>query len=161
MIQRDMNLILQIRGTGMRLDLFVPSVSKSLHPFITPCIILIYRQERSSAKRKELYKNIQLKANVATPTQLLLDMKVRWSSTFVMINRAETSKKVGPQKVDNHIQLLKPRHSMLIYLCMRWVCKSGTWQNVLKLITWDCHQLNGLVLVNLRTCFRCVCFVFV
>lgn len=52
-------------------------------------------KERSSAKRKELYKNVQATAGVANPTQLLLDMKVRWSSTYVMINRAEGSKEVS------------------------------------------------------------------
>jgi hypothetical protein len=55
---------------------------------------LIFSKERSSAKRKELYKQVQVKAAVSHPTQLLLDMKVRWSSTYVMINRAENSKEV-------------------------------------------------------------------
>jgi hypothetical protein len=49
-------------------------------------------KERSSAKRKDLYKNVQVKAGVSHPTQLLLDMKVHWSSTYVMINRAESSR---------------------------------------------------------------------
>jgi hypothetical protein len=30
------------------------------------------------------------------PLQLLLDMKVRWSSTFVMLTRAESRKDVRP-----------------------------------------------------------------
>lgn len=51
-------------------------------------------KERSSAKRKELYRNIQIKANVSLPTQLLIDMKVRWSSTYVMLNRAKSNKQV-------------------------------------------------------------------
>ena len=38
---------------------------------------------------------VQVKAAVSPPTQLLLDMKVRWSSTYVMINRAESSKAVS------------------------------------------------------------------
>lgn len=42
-------------------------------------------------KWKELYKHIQEKANVP-PTQLLLDMKVHWLSTYVMLNCAESSK---------------------------------------------------------------------
>jgi hypothetical protein len=42
---------------------------------------------------------VQVKADVIPPTQLLLDMKVRWSSTFVMVNRAETSKDVGLGRV--------------------------------------------------------------
>jgi len=52
------------------------------------------KQECSSAKRKELYRTVQTKAGVSHPTQLLIDMKVRWSSTYVMLNRAESNKKV-------------------------------------------------------------------
>jgi len=40
---------------------------------------------------------VQVKADVIPPTQLLPNMKVRWSSTFVMVNHAETSKEVGPK----------------------------------------------------------------
>ena len=56
--------------------------------------LLTHEQERSSAKRKELYKAVQVKAAVSPQTQLLLNMKVRWSSTYVMVNRAETSQRV-------------------------------------------------------------------
>jgi hypothetical protein len=38
---------------------------------------------------------VQVKAGVALLTQLLLDMKIRWSSTFVMVNCAESNKEVG------------------------------------------------------------------
>jgi hypothetical protein len=37
---------------------------------------------------------IQMKGNVFRPLQLLLDMKVRWSSTYVMLDRAERNKEV-------------------------------------------------------------------
>ena len=57
-------------------------------------------QECSSAKWKELYKQIQIKANVVPPTQLLLDMKVCWLSTYVMINHARMSKYVSLKMVD-------------------------------------------------------------
>ncbi|KIL57452.1 hypothetical protein M378DRAFT_58137, partial [Amanita muscaria Koide BX008] len=50
-------------------------------------------KERSSAQRKELFRSIQARKGVAQPVQLLLDMKVRWSSTYVMLNRSETQKK--------------------------------------------------------------------
>ena len=56
--------------------------------------IIKARQERSSAKRKELYRTVQIKAGVSQPTQLLIDMKVRWSSTYVMLNRAESNSEV-------------------------------------------------------------------
>ncbi|KAJ7659106.1 ribonuclease H-like domain-containing protein [Mycena polygramma] len=50
-------------------------------------------KERSSAKRKDLFKTIQLRrqsdpAEVAK--QMVLDMKVRWSSTYAMLDRAYT-----------------------------------------------------------------------
>ena len=52
-------------------------------------------QERSSAKRKEMWKMVQVKAGRAVPKQLMLDMKIRWSSTYVMLDRAEKHKDVG------------------------------------------------------------------
>lgn len=51
-------------------------------------------QERSSSKRKEMWRTIQVKANDTPSLQLILDMKVRWSSTFLMLDRAERKKKV-------------------------------------------------------------------
>jgi hypothetical protein len=52
-------------------------------------------QERSSSKRKEMWKTIQTKANTEKPVQLILDMKVRWSSTYLMLDRAERKKEVN------------------------------------------------------------------
>ncbi|PPQ87326.1 hypothetical protein CVT26_004408, partial [Gymnopilus dilepis] len=46
---------------------------------------------RSSSQRKELFKTIQIE-NKVPPRQLLLDMKVRWGSTHVMLLRAESRK---------------------------------------------------------------------
>ena len=92
-------------------------------------------QERSSAKRKELYKTVQLKAGVSPQTQLLLDMKVWWSSTYVMVNRAESNRKVSTSSLSANfsewpgISLC----SMWIPLCMRWDCKSPTWVNAPRL----------------------------
>ena len=50
-------------------------------------------QERSSSKRKEMWKTIQIKANIKA-VQLIIDMKVRWSSTYFMLDRAEKRKDV-------------------------------------------------------------------
>jgi hypothetical protein len=52
-------------------------------------------QERSSSKRKEMWNTIQTKANNTLPVQLILDMKVRWSSTYLMLDRAERRKDVS------------------------------------------------------------------
>jgi hypothetical protein len=37
---------------------------------------------------------VQIKAGIAIPKQLMLDMRVRWSSTYLMLDRAEKNKKV-------------------------------------------------------------------
>ncbi|EIW62610.1 hATC-domain-containing protein, partial [Trametes versicolor FP-101664 SS1] len=44
---------------------------------------------RSSAQRKQLFLNIQSDAGIAHPKRLLMDMPVRWSSTYTMLHRAE------------------------------------------------------------------------
>jgi hypothetical protein len=51
-------------------------------------------QERSSSKRKEMWRTVQVKANNMPAVQLILDMKVRWSSTYFMLDRAERKKNV-------------------------------------------------------------------
>jgi hypothetical protein len=47
-------------------------------------------------KRKELFKTLQMEdiQNTKPARQLLIDMRVRWSYTYVMLDRAETLKKV-------------------------------------------------------------------
>jgi hypothetical protein len=52
-------------------------------------------QARSSSQRKEEFREIQRQFDV-TPVNLLLDMKVRWSSTYVMLYRAESRRQVSP-----------------------------------------------------------------
>ncbi|KAJ2911647.1 hypothetical protein MD484_g8767, partial [Candolleomyces efflorescens] len=51
-------------------------------------IRLLAVKARSSAKRMELLKQLQSKEGVQVPLTLILDMKVRWSSTFAMLQRA-------------------------------------------------------------------------
>lgn len=41
-----------------------------------------------------MYRSVQIKAGVSQPTQLLIDMKVRWSSMYIMLNCAEANKEV-------------------------------------------------------------------
>ncbi|KAJ7802628.1 hypothetical protein B0H13DRAFT_2495988 [Mycena leptocephala] len=47
-------------------------------------------QERSSAKRKELFRSLQKKAGSKTVLQLILDMIIWWSSTYAMLHRGYT-----------------------------------------------------------------------
>ena len=49
---------------------------------------------RSSAQRKELFRSVQIQEKVK-PLQLLLDMKVRWGSTYIMLTQAESRMKVS------------------------------------------------------------------
>ncbi|OJT04203.1 hypothetical protein TRAPUB_5111 [Trametes pubescens] len=46
-------------------------------------------KEHSSAKRKELFKQLQLRDDKKKAYQLLLDSPTRWSSTYVMLDRVE------------------------------------------------------------------------
>lgn len=62
--------------------------------FVTSSCIFKFQQECSSAKWKELYRTVQTEAGVSQPTQLLIGMKVQWSSTYMMLNRAECNKEV-------------------------------------------------------------------
>lgn len=50
---------------------------------------MLLSQERSSAKRKELFRSIQMRSDDGiAPKQLILDMTVRWSSTYIMLHCA-------------------------------------------------------------------------
>lgn len=46
------------------------------------------KQQRSSAKCTEKFKDLQCAEDIANALVLLLDMKVRWSSTYIMLRRA-------------------------------------------------------------------------
>jgi len=63
-------------------------------PFIISDLNHIFFKARSSSQRKELFKKIQIGKGVSSPVQLLLDMKVRWGSTYVMLNRADNNRDV-------------------------------------------------------------------
>jgi len=51
-------------------------------------------QERSSSKQKEMWKTVQIRANISQPIQLILNMKVRWSSMYFMLDHEERKKEV-------------------------------------------------------------------
>ena len=40
-----------------------------------------------------MWKTIQVMAGIARPVQLLLDMKVRWSSTYLMLDTSQKKPK--------------------------------------------------------------------
>ncbi|KAF8484310.1 hypothetical protein JB92DRAFT_3131662 [Gautieria morchelliformis] len=51
--------------------------------------------ERSSAKRKDLFMKIQACKEGVTPLQLILNMPVRWSSTYMMCDRGEKRRQMA------------------------------------------------------------------
>ncbi|RXW14436.1 hypothetical protein EST38_g11418 [Candolleomyces aberdarensis] len=61
---------------------------------IVQCIAV---KARSSAKRNALLKELQAKDGVKIPLTLLVDMKVRWSSTYLMLERAYELHKFADQ----------------------------------------------------------------
>jgi hypothetical protein len=95
MIQKHTNPTHQIEASVMRLGSYAQYVLRCACGCHEYFILLTHQQERSSAKRKELYKSVQVKAAVSPTMQPLLDMKVQWSSTYVMVNRAEGNQKAS------------------------------------------------------------------
>jgi hypothetical protein len=73
---------------------------------------------RSSAQRKEAFKLIQHRRK-ERPLQLLLDMKVRWSSTFVMLTRAESQREVS------NLHLLIWYHSYVVQAVNEFIYELG------------------------------------
>jgi len=82
-----------------------------------------------------MFKTIQVEASVSTPKQLLLDMKVIWSSTYVMHYRVETNKKAGFLISCFH-QSQSCYISMLMHLCMQWHLRSHMWRNMIQSFHW-------------------------
>ena len=80
--------------TGMRLVSSKPSASSyvSCHYITLP--FLCVEQAHSSSQCKQFFKNLQERINMR-PHQLLLDMKVHWSSTYVMLTCAESQHQVS------------------------------------------------------------------
>lgn len=73
----------------------VVKVSTLCSTFSSSLIVKFHFKARSSAKRKERLLNIQRRAGQKQALTLLMDMKVRWSSTFFMLTRALKLKEVG------------------------------------------------------------------
>ncbi|KAK7679243.1 hypothetical protein QCA50_017821 [Cerrena zonata] len=75
------------------------------------------KYERSSAQRKELFREIQQRSNVVVVKQLILDMKIRRSSTYAMLHRSEPSKKASA--------LLRCTRFVDTFVCKMALCASN------------------------------------
>ncbi|KAK6987994.1 ribonuclease H-like domain-containing protein [Favolaschia claudopus] len=67
-------------------DEHVPDLTAAVRDVIG-LVRAICVKERSSAKRKEIFRQIQAEAKSDKPLQLILDMVIRWSSTYAMLYR--------------------------------------------------------------------------
>jgi hypothetical protein len=81
-----------------------------------------------------MWKTVQTKEGIASPVQLIVDMKVRWSSTYLMLDRAERHKKVSMQDfsttdIDNSIF-----YRLLTLLLMSYAGKRLMLRNVTKYV---------------------------
>ena len=88
-----------MHSSAMRWALFGQLSSRSVGFFYCFAIyknVLINKnlKERSSSQRKELFKTIQMREGV-NAVQLLLDMKIRWGSTHVMLKHALSRRSVS------------------------------------------------------------------
>lgn len=105
--------------------------------------MLIVTQERSSSKRKEMWKTVQSRAGNPRPVQLLLDMKVRWSSTYLMLDRAERNKAVSTYVHMNLSTIGIHFFSPLIFLSMNYAGKRLIFRNVTKSVHSNWITMNG------------------
>jgi hypothetical protein len=88
-----------------------------------------------------MWKTIQTKANNGRPVQLILDMKVRWSSTYLMLDRAERKKDVRSKfqvKINLFIFC-----SALILLLMSFDGKNKTLLNAIRFVSSSLRVRNG------------------
>jgi hypothetical protein len=53
-----------------------------------------------------MFRTIQQESGVSTPEQLLIDTKTRWSSTYLMLHRAETNKEVRAHNLEFEVRLI-------------------------------------------------------
>lgn len=79
-------------------DTHIPDFTDSLRDELG-LVRAISVKARSSSQRKDLFKRIQVRdrktPSQQQPVQLLLDMKVRWGSTKVMLTRAHSLQAVS------------------------------------------------------------------
>src|ERR1700733_15956099 len=88
-----------------------------------------------------MWKTVQARAGIARPVQLILNMKVRWSSTYLMLDRAEHNQTVStyrPSYYDNSCF-----YSILIPLLMNCVGKKPTVQNMTRFVHSNWIAMSG------------------
>jgi hypothetical protein len=98
------SLMMQTWVIGMRLASSKLSALRYVSLLALTLLSLCAEQARSSLQCKQLFKTIQERIKIR-PCQLLLDMKVCWSSTYIMLTRAESRRQVSGLYYVNHVLL--------------------------------------------------------
>ena len=105
-----------------------------------------FSQAWSSSQCKGLFKNVQVHKGVKL-LQLLLDMPVRWGSTYVMVHRADSQKEVVYIPLiflTWSYEWLNP--SLLTPLFMTLVSRKIIYQSEGRLMSSGCQIVNGNML---------------
>ena len=92
--KKTQSLRVWMGAIGMRLALSKRSALRYVSTHFEPAFLMCVDQARSSSQCKQLFKTIQEHIKIH-PCQLLLDMKVCWSSTYIMLTRAESQRQVS------------------------------------------------------------------
>jgi hypothetical protein len=90
-----------------------------------------------------MWKTIQIKANSQQVVQLILDMKVRWSSTYFMLDRAERKKDVRNIFTKNDQSLSLFFYSVSTHLLMNFDGKNKTPLSVIRFVSSDSRVRSG------------------
>ena len=106
-------------------------------------ILLTAVQECSSSKRKEMWKTIQIKANSSKVVQLILNMKVWWSSMHLMLDQAEKNKDVHNKILMNDQPSFFFLCSVLMLLLMSFDGKNTTLLSVIKFVSSSSRVRSG------------------
>lgn len=99
-----------------------------------------------------MWKTIQTKANTGRPVQLILDMKVRWSSTYLMLDRAERKKEVCITIFSKDYDSPFVSRSASTLLSMNFAGKSKTLRSVIKSVSSSSQVGSGRVSAHFLDC---------
>jgi hypothetical protein len=127
------------------------------HTYTMPksAVLLILNQERSSSKRKEMWRIIQIKADNGSVLQRILDMKVRWSSTYLMLDRVEKKKDVRCEfqtKISITHTFRLGFGSLSMLLLMNFDGKNKTLPNVIRFGNSSSQRRSGFGLTLSLAC---------
>lgn len=133
---------------------FAPLLSRYVTVIIFISHILMLFQERSSSQRKEMFLNIQATQALEKPPEdrkkpkaLILDMPIRWSSSFMMLLRGYSLRIVSAlvHGCPYTLLILELYHRLLINLCMSFAMRRRMMPSGSNWNHFVLHQAIGLL----------------